>query len=152
MNDNPPSSAFARTISAAAILLSLLAGCSSNGDPFSYVKVSETVTYEDGSKIPASDLELWFFSEAEAIGNAHPKPGMVIVNSKTGEFADVTTHTFHDGLVRGKHRVIVTGGDHGRLPKNIVPAEYGDPKKSPLEVDTAQQPFRLKVRLPRRTG
>jgi len=30
-----------------------------------------------------------------------------------------------------------------------VPPEYGDPAATPLMVDTAQQPFHLKVRKPR---
>jgi len=135
-------------MSVSVLCLLLLAGCSSNGDPFSYVNASGKLTYEDGTLIPAKAIELRFYSQNEAIGNAHPRSGTASVDTKTGEFANITTHTPKDGLVRGKHKVTVTGRERVPLPIALVPAEYADPNKTPLEVDTDQVPFVIKVPKP----
>jgi hypothetical protein len=129
--------------------LLLVAGCSGNSDPFGYVKASGKVTYDDGSLIPARIIMLNFISETPAVGNLYPRNGTTVVDVSTGEFHSVTTHTGEDGVVRGKLRVTVTGEDHHPLPANLVPAEYGDPKKTPLEVDTDQLPFVIKVPRPK---
>ena len=74
---------------------------------------------------------------------------MTTVEPATGEFHEVTSHKFNDGLVRGKHKVTLTDESHKPLPARVVPPEYSDPATTPLEVDTDQQPFVLKVRKPR---
>jgi hypothetical protein len=132
-----------------ALCLLLVAGCSGNGDPFSYVKASGKVTYEDGSLIPAKFIMVVFTSEAPPVGNAHPLLGKAFVDTSTGEFHSVTSHTPQDGLVRGKHKVCVTGEDHHPLPADLVPVEYADPKKTPLEIDTDHMPLELKVAKPK---
>jgi hypothetical protein len=137
----------ARILCASVVCLPLLAGCSNNGDPYGYVKVSGTVTYDDGSKIPLSEMYVYFYSEAPAVGNLHPRYGTVAVD-KNGAFRNVTTHTPFDGIVRGKHKVTLRGGNDSALPASIVPPEYCDVKKTPLEVDTSQSPFQLKVKKP----
>ncbi len=131
-----------------ALWLLLLAGCRHNGDPFSYVKVSGKVTYEDGSLIPANYMEVIFISEGEAVGLMHPKDGSGLVDTKTGEFKSVTTHTPFDGVVRGKLKVTIVGNNHKPLPETIVPREYYYAKETPLEVDTDELPFILKVAKP----
>jgi hypothetical protein len=133
-----------------AACLPLLLGCSepNSGDPFTYQKVSGTLSYEDGSKIPTQEIYIRFYSEAPPVGSTYPRAGTVVVDGKSGEFHDVTSHTPNDGLVQGKHKVTITGDDNKPLPANIVPAEYADVKRTPLEVDTGQQPFVLKVRKP----
>jgi len=144
-----PIRATAIVVSLPALCLLLLAGCSSHSDPYSYVKVSGTVTYDDGSLIPAGEIVLSFIPEtATAVGKSHPKVGSCFLDTKTGEFANVTTHTPHDGLVRGKHKVQISGQDHRPLPTSLVPAEYADPEKTPLEVDTDHLPFEIKVAKP----
>jgi len=141
-------SLFADIVIAAALCLPLLASCSGNGDPYSYVKVTGTITYEDGSLIPAKKLELWFVPESAPVGIHNPHAGKVSVDTATGGFKNVTSHTPFDGLVRGKHKVTVCGDDHSKLPPNLVAAEYYDPKKTPLEVDTDHLPFQIKVKKP----
>jgi hypothetical protein len=134
---------------AAACCLTLSAGCGS-GDPFSYVKVSGKVTYEDGALLPADQLVLFFHPQGGSLDpKTHPKMGMAIVDPKTGEFNEVTSHKLNDGLVRGKHKVTIAKGIQQPLPPNVVPAEYFDPAQTPLEVDTANLPFAIKVRKPR---
>lgn len=129
--------------------LLLLAGCGAR-DPFSYVPASGKVTYEDGSLIPVDPLVLTFDPQSDPIdGKTYPRPGMAIVDPSNGTFNSATSHKVNDGLVRGRHKV--TLGTVGRKPiaASIVPKEYGDRAKTPLEVDTTRQPFELKVRKPK---
>jgi hypothetical protein len=44
--------------------------------------------------------------------------------------------------------VIILSIAGGSLPKTIAAPEYGDSNKTPLEVDTAKQPFEIKVKKP----
>ena len=135
-------------VAALWITLMLLAGCRSN-DPFSYVQVSGKITYDDGSLIPADSMVLAFIPQGGSLdAKTHPRPGRTTVDRATGEFHAVTSHTINDGLPRGKYKVVVWGGNYAPLPPTIAAPEYGDPFKTPLEVDTARQPFVLKVRKP----
>ena len=129
-----------------SLLLLLLAGCG-GGDPFSYAQVSGKVTYEDGSLIPYG-LTLMFYPQSEPLDpKTHPRVGTAQVDQKTGEFSSATSYQPNDGLVRGKHKVTIIS-TAGMIPPEIVPPEYTDLTRTPLEVDTAQQPFHLKVRKP----
>ena len=51
-----------------------------------------------------------------------------------------------DGLVPGKYKVVL-----GPVPlsPSVAPPEYGSMNNTPLEIDTANSPFDLKVRKPR---
>ena len=83
-----------------AFIILFLAGCG-GGDPFSYVKVSGKVTYEDGSLIPVESLELTFFPQSGPIDpKTYPRPGLAGVDKATGTFSFVTSHKAGDGLVR----------------------------------------------------
>jgi hypothetical protein len=134
-------------------LMVLLAGLSGgcNREPFEHVRVSGTVTYEDGSPIPVEVLRLLFTSQAPPLDEkTHPRPGWAEVDVATGAFHSATTRKIGDGLVRGKHKVILSGAGNSELPSSLVPPEYCDWARTPLEVDTEHQPFTLKVRKPRR--
>ena len=132
------------------VVLSLLflAGCSGGGDdPFGYAKVSGTVTYDDGTKIPG-EVYVYFSSAVPAVGNRHPMQGIKLLD-KNGEFHDVTSHHYADGIVRGKHKVTLRGDNNTALPASVVPPEYCDVKKTPLEADTDNPAsFTLKVHKP----
>lgn len=131
----------------ACVLLSSV-GCGSK-EPFGMVQASGKVTYDDGSTIPVDSLTVTFLSETPPVdAKTYPRPGMATVDKTTGEFKAITTHKAHDGVVRGKHKVVL-GTPKGAPPPSIVPPEYCDASKTPLEVDTAKQPFELKVRKPK---
>ncbi len=126
----------------------LLSGCGTR-DPFRYVPVSGIITYEDGSLIPVNDMTLMFYPQSPPKDEkTHPRPGVAYVDKATGRFEKATSHTLGDGLVRGKHKVTVVDIFLAALPPDIVPPEYADPQKTPLEVDTADAPFHLKVHKP----
>jgi hypothetical protein len=130
-------------------VLLLFAGCGGR-EPFHHVPVSGKITYEDGSLIPVDEIEVRFLPQAARVdAKTYPRPGEASVDKATGTFSSATTHKANDGLVQGKHKVILTSPGVP-LPPSIVPPEYCDPTTTPLEVDTANQPFLLKVRKPSR--
>lgn len=129
---------------ASVLCLLMLAGCGS-GDPFNYVQVSGKVTFEDGSLIPADPLVLTFYPQSAPLDEkTHPRMGTAVVDKATGTFSSATSHKAGDGLVRGKHKVTLPSS----ASPLVVSAEYTDPATTPLEVDTADLPFKLQVRKP----
>jgi hypothetical protein len=127
-----------------AVVLSVLAGCGS-GEPFDYVKVQGTVNYTDGSPLPIKGFQLRFESQAPPKGTAYPPHAQTSVSD--GKFDVVTSHKYGDGLVPGKHKVIFAYAtdSSGKL---VVPPEYTETATTPLEVDTANSPFDIKVPKP----
>ena len=65
----------------AGCLIVLLAGCGGSRDPFSYVKVSGKVTYEDGSKLSAIVL-LRFYPQTPPLDEkTYPRVGSALTNT-----------------------------------------------------------------------
>jgi hypothetical protein len=123
------------------ILGSGLPGCDSGNSPFKYVPVSGKVSYEDGTPIKAG-IRLQFKSlDQSAIESAHPRPALTTIDAE-GNFENVTSHKYGDGLVPGKHQVAILDAD------KLVPPEYTNVNTSPLIVDTANLPLEIKVPKP----
>jgi hypothetical protein len=123
-------------------------GCGRD-NPFALVKVSGTLTYDDGSLIPANQIILKFEPLTAALNSkTHPPSGMSYVNVADGTFDLVTSYKYADGLVRGKHRVLVSATMESGDATRLVPDEYVDSGRTPLLVDTAESPFQLVVRKP----
>ena len=135
-------------LAAAGGLIALAPGCGGGG-PFTYVPVSGTVTYDDGSQIPRG-VEVKFLSLAPPRDpKTWPRPGIAFVNPKTGVYKSVTTHHVSDGLTSGKHKATLWAVGGGSLPPDVVPPEYEDFDKTPLVVNTAdKETFNLKIRKP----
>jgi len=128
----------------AALLVLPAWGCSS-GDPFSYVPVSGTISYEDGSKLPAA-VRLAFISQLEPVdGKFHARPASAFTNEQ-GDFDSATSRRQGDGIVRGKHKILVIL--EAPNSERIVPPEYMNPRTTPLEVDAQDTPFDLRIRKP----
>jgi hypothetical protein len=130
--------------------LILVAGCG-GGDPFGYVDASGKVTYDDGSLIPAERIEVHFVPQGGAIDEkTHPRPGLAYPNVADGTYADVTSYKPGDGIVRGKHKVLVRTFDASGNELPLVPKTYTDVATTPLEVDTEQQkpPYNFTVAKP----
>jgi hypothetical protein len=123
-----------------------LGGCRDD-NPFSQVPVSGRILYEDGSIIPAKAMRLVFSSEAPAVGNQHPRPASAFVNVSDGTFSEATTLTNGDGLVRGKHKVVVDLTPLESQP-NAVPEKYGRVTTTPLLVDTNNLPMDIRISKP----
>jgi hypothetical protein len=136
-----------RLLLVAAGLIALLAGCGQK-DPFSYVKISGKVTYEDGSTLPAV-VQLRFYPQSPPLdGKTYPRVGAGLTDAE-GKYRSITSHLAGDGVVRGKHNVTLSTPKGGRLPPDMVPPEYNSFDKTPLLVDTADpRTFNLKIRKP----
>jgi hypothetical protein len=129
--------------------LTVVLGCNRNADPFQYVHVQGKVTYEDGQPLPL-EVHIKFFSIGGSLdAKTHPRAGRATADKTTGAIGVVTSNHYDDGLVPGRHKVILLGGNGTLLPPSVAAPEYGDPDRTPLEVDTAKQPFELKVRKPK---
>jgi hypothetical protein len=132
---------------AGAALLAV-SGCGGGRRPYSCVPVSGKVTYEDGSLIPADQIHLHFLSQTPAIDTkTPPKEGIADANDK-GEFEFASTYSRKDGIIKGEHKVVVQCIRKGKLARDLIADEYGDPTMTPLKVDSSQSPFEIKVQKP----
>lgn len=127
-------------------------GCGSKV-PFDLVPVHGKLTYEDGSLVPADSILLTFNPiRTEAGGKIAPPGGTTSVNVQDGTFAAVTSHRKDDGLVIGKHKVVVVsfkkGANGNPAPTAAVPPVYRQESSTPLEVEvqSSGQFLELKVR------
>ncbi len=122
------------------LLLSLHTGCSQ--EPFPLVRVEGRISYEDGELIPADSIMLRFVPQTPPLNEkTHARPGTTFVE-KDGSFRRVTTHKANDGIVRGRHKVLVKASD------GAVDEFYMRVEQTPLEVDTGDSPFHIKVKRP----
>jgi len=113
------------------------------------VPVSGKVGYEDGSLIPAEKIRIKFLSQAPVTDpKRHPRMGIAAADGKTGTFDSATTYVYKDGIIRGEHKVLIEAIGGGDIQGELVPAEYLDPGKTPLTINTDQLPLELKVRKP----
>jgi len=128
----------------------LLAGCGS-GEPFPMVPVSGKVLYEDGSLIPAPQLQILFVPQTPPTDKkTYPRQGLAYVNTKDGTFSNVTSHQPGDGVVIGRAKVIVKSLDDRGNPTAHVPTAYQDVSTTPLEVEVSKdsREFILKIKKP----
>jgi hypothetical protein len=138
-----------RLVRALASVASLVAAGCSGGNPYDMVAVSGTVKYEDGSLIPAETIILKFEPQAQSLdAKTHPRKAFGRVDVATGAFDTITTHKYGDGIVAGKHKVLIMSSTkEGKITK-LVPNEYMSSADTPIEVDTADQPFEIRVKKP----
>ena len=136
-------------ICAVALLIVTLVGCSGTSTPWSPVKVSGKITYDDGSIIPAKSIKLEFRPQAPPINSKEvPRVGVANVNVADGTFDAATTYKAYDGVIPGKCRVVVQATDGPREVSKKVPKEYTAEATTPIEVDTANTPFEIKIKKP----
>ena len=132
-------------------VLAALGGCGKTG-PYSCIKVSGKVTYEDGSPIPADEIEITFISQTPPIDlKTPPKPGHATADGKTGKFEYATTFFTKDGIIVGEHKVIFRCLKGKRLLP-LLPSEYSKADTTPVKVQSSGSPFEFKLPKPGRSG
>jgi hypothetical protein len=90
-----------------------------------------------------------FIPQVEPIdAKTHPIKGRAMVDVETGLFDHVTSHSHADGVVPGRHKVIIRALGDAEQPLPVVPPEYTDPDLTPLEVHTDDAPWHLRVGKP----
>jgi hypothetical protein len=133
----------------ACLLLLLLAGCGSSG-PFEYKRASGKITYDDGTPLPAGFKLLFIAQNVAPINGAIPRAAEAVVNNQ-GEFPCVTSYKYGDGLIPGKHKVVIQP-ERSQTNRSMVPKEYSYSETTPLIVDTDEAPFDIKVPKPKGAG
>ena len=131
-----------------ALVLAMVAsaGCGSGG-PYEYVKVSGKITYADGSPIPIEGMRLLFIAEdAPEVAGAHPRQAMAHVNER-GEFECATTYKYGDGLIPGRHKVVIQA-ESMKDGKRILPKSCLAPGSTELTADTSAVPMLITVPKP----
>ena len=134
----------------ALLLFAGLTGCGS--EPYSTVRISGTVTYEDGSLIPAPELIVYFEPQVESIDpRTTPRRGYAEVDVTDGTFSRVTTYAPGDGVIPGEHKVVIEAVGEGGMPDHsYFPPEYSDATTTPLTIEVgSQRTFDLQVPKPR---
>lgn len=138
------------------IAVGCLTGCGSGG-PFDYVQVSGKVTYEDGTPIPTEGVFISFVPQTAAIDEVyHPRSGVAYL-APDGTFDVVTSYKYDDGIVPGKHKVLVnvrgmsfpkSGEKRNKANKDLPHFSkiYTSESTTPLEVHTDDSPFHIKVK------
>jgi hypothetical protein len=127
------------------VICAVIIGCGTD-NPFKQVQVKGEVSYADGILIPGEYVELEFIPQTPPKDvRTHARPGRAVVDPATGKFDTVTSHKYGDGVAVGRHKVLVHSLDANRRPTGAVPARYQNVETTPLEVDTADSPFVLKV-------
>ena len=122
-----------------------LTSCGST-NPYGMVEITGKVTYEDGTPLPET-VQVKFLPMVEAIdAKTQPRPGNTTTNAD-GTFGAVTTHKWGDGLIQGKHKVVLATEIAGQAPKG-VPPKYARPGETPLVVDTSELPMHIKISKP----
>ncbi|MBA4107352.1 MAG: hypothetical protein C0485_16525 [Pirellula sp.] len=127
-----------------ALALFALAGCGSS-EPFDYVPVSGKVTYEDGSLIPVRVRVIFTSQQPPVDGKRFPRPASALPDDQ-GYFPVVSSLRYDDGIVPGKNKVSIIY--EGKQPERFVPREYSSPATTPLEVDSEDSPFEIKIKKP----
>ena len=133
-----------------ALAVAFLAGCGSDM-PFELLPVHGKVTFDDGSTIKAEQIVVAFAPAGTTTGPITAPRGTAQVNVGDGTFAAATTRRRDDGVVAGRHKVVVASfkkGPHGSpVPSDVIPTKYKNESTTPLEVeiDTADQFIEIKV-------
>ncbi len=117
------------------------------GGPFKYTRVSGKIEFEDGTPIPVGCRLIFVAQNVEAVGNSFPRPGMANVDAD-GNFDCVTSYKYGDGLIPGKHKVVIQSASE-QSGKPVVPKECLSEATTPLEIDTADSPLDIKVPKPK---
>ena len=128
------------------LLLSFCLGCGSGG-PFRYIAVEGSVTYEDGTPLPAKGIQLRFFAlDAPDVEGAAPRPAIAHVDSE-GKFELATSYKYGDGLIPGRHKVAILYAKD-KDDRLLIPADYASTSRTPLVIDTNELPLEIKVPKP----
>jgi hypothetical protein len=135
---------------AIALFVGMLVGCGNGtSNPWTPVPVSGKITYEDGSLVQAKSVRLIFLPLAPPIDSKTvPRQGIGGLNTADGTFGSPTTYKPNDGVIPGKFKLVISATDGERALSKKVPKEYASGATTPIELDTANTPFEIKIKKP----
>lgn len=116
------------------VAAALSAGCGAK-NPYDTLPVQGKICFRDGTLIPAARIDLQFISQQPPRdAKTHARPGVALVNLADGSFV-ISTYSYNDGLIPGRHKAIVSAYDENRRPLKIVSGKYSSVETTPLEID-----------------
>jgi hypothetical protein len=129
-------------------------GCHSEM-PFELVPISGKVTYDDGGLIEAGSIVITFNPvDAPTEGGLTPPGAQAEVNVQDGAFAGATTRRPGDGVLVGRHKVVVLSYDpraDGRpVASKAVPDKYRKVDSTPLTVEILEANQFVEIKIARR--
>ncbi len=106
------------------LLFLTLTSCGGPKNPFNMAQVSGKVTYTDGKPIDAASVTITFVPQnVAAIDKMHARPAQTKLKR-------------NDGVIVGKHKVVVTAWNEKLMPcPGVVAKKYSAPETTPLEVE-----------------
>lgn len=144
MDDSRSSSPTACSRRAGQLILAMLLGFSLIGcgskTPFELTHIKGKVVCSDGSLIQADQILVQFVPQGiQNQGMNAPRAAETYADVSDGTFSDLTTWKFADGVMVGRHKVVVISlkiGSHGMgVPTTAIPARYHQASTTPLEVE-----------------
>lgn len=135
--------------------LALLAGCGPDPMPFNLVPVHGKVVYDDGSLIKTGSMTVTFNPiDAAPVGKMTPPGAQASVNVEDGTFSEVTTRRPGDGVLLGRHKVVVISfnprADGRPVVSNAVPAKYRKAASTPLEIEVTEPNQLVEIKVSKR--
>jgi hypothetical protein len=130
--------------------LLLVAGCGEKS-PFTVVPVSGKVTYDDGTPITGTDIQIVFVPQAQSVNSKeYPRRAYGTVSRTDGIFDRMTTNQYGDGVTVGPQKVVVFSLNDQGKPSGALAAQYANPAETPLtaEVTAGGSPYEFKVAKP----
>lgn len=112
-----------------------------------------SVAYADGDKIPVDMMLVKLFPVTRSGTTSHiATPVTARVDTHTGRFQAKWKGS--KGASRNLHlwKAVVVSGDQRAFADDVVPGEYGDAERTPLEVDVTRSPLELRLRRPSGTA
>ncbi len=135
------------TAGCALTTLVLVAGCGDAGPPFETATVSGRITLSDGRRLDPEETIVRFIPQKIApIDGQHPRTGEAHLTDD-GRLAKVTTYKPGDGLIVGRHKVVLES--YLSDGTQMFDARYADSRRTPWEVEVKKgQPneFHLEIK------
>jgi len=137
---------------AALFILAMGAGCQREM-PFDVVPIQGKVTYEDGSPIKTGSITIAFNPiDVPTVDKMTPPGGRGAINVNDGTFSEVMTRRPGDGVLVGRHKVVVISfnprSDGRPVVSDAIPAKYHKLSTTPLEIEVKPETgqfFEIKV-------
>ena len=141
----------ARTLAGLVAILVALAPCGCKRVAQApTIPVSGKVTYEDGSLVPANQIELRFLTQPElAQEKDYPAAATARVDTRDGTFKEMTTWQHGDGVIAGQYAVEAIRYGDEENPGGYEARSYRGERVWPAKVTVAPDKTEFHITIPK---